>query len=90
MRTRTYAAGIMAAAVLAGAAYAQQPAPAPAEAPPPPDNPCNDVPETECAGVQGCVWIPGFKVASGATVLGYCRPAPKPLTARRGPVQEQR
>lgn len=46
---------------------------------------CAELPEAECASTTGCVWLPGYKVANGTEVKGYCRPAPKPLTARRPP-----
>ncbi len=74
----------------AGFAVAQQP-PAPEAAPVPPlaASPCAKLPETECGSTTGCVWLPGFKVAGGAEVPGYCRPAPKPLTARRPPSAPQ-
>ena len=84
MRTRLIAVGFVIAATAAGVALAQdkaQPAPAAAGAP----SPCTDLVEAECANMAGCVWLPGYKVATGATVMGYCRAAPKPLTARRGP-----
>jgi hypothetical protein len=67
----------------AGVAPAQEPKPATDVAP---ANPCVDLAEPECGGIAGCVWLPGYEVASGAKVAGYCRPAPKPLTARRPPV----
>ena len=50
---------------------------------------CANLPEADCGAASGCVWLPGYKVASGETVAGYCRPAPKPLTARRRPTVEQ-
>ena len=87
MRNRLIAVGFVIAATAAGVALAQdnnQPAPPPAAAPIIP-SPCTDLVEAECTNLAGCVWLPGYKVATGATVLGYCRAAPKPLTARRGP-----
>jgi hypothetical protein len=46
---------------------------------------CTGVVEADCGTTAGCVWLPGFKVPTGEEVKGYCRPAPKPLTARRPP-----
>ncbi len=46
-------------------------------------NPCLGVEEAKCGTVQGCVWLPGYKVKDAPDVVGYCRTAPKPLTARR-------
>jgi hypothetical protein len=46
---------------------------------------CAPLVETDCVANTACVWLPGYKVASGQEVVGYCRPAPKPLTARRPP-----
>lgn len=83
MRTRLIAAVFVIATTAAGVALAQDKEAAPAAAPVP--SPCTDLPEADCGGVAGCVWLPGYKVATGATVMGYCRPAPKPLTARRKP-----
>ncbi|MEQ1694920.1 MAG: hypothetical protein ABL901_03675 [Hyphomicrobiaceae bacterium] len=83
MRNRLIAAVFVIAATAAGVALAQDKEAAPAAAPAP--SPCTDLVEAECANVAGCVWLPGYKVATGATVMGYCRPAPKPLTARRKP-----
>jgi hypothetical protein len=86
LRNRLIAVGFVIAATAAGVALAQdnnQPAP-PAAAPVIP-SPCTDLVEAECTNLAGCVWLPGYKVATGATVMGYCRAAPKPLTARRGP-----
>jgi hypothetical protein len=83
LRTRLIAVGFVIAATAAGVAWAQDKEAAPVAAPTP--SPCTDLPEAECGGMAGCVWLPGYKVATGATVMGYCRPAPKPLTARRGP-----
>lgn len=75
-------AGFAAAASLTGVATAQN-------TPPPattgPVSACTSLPEADCTTVAGCVWLPGYKVASGEEVKGYCRPAPKPLTARRPP-----
>ena len=51
---------------------------------------CTSKPETECGATAGCAWLPGYKVANGAEVPGYCRAAPKPLTARRGPQAQGR
>lgn len=87
MRTRLIAVGFVIAATAAGVALAQdnnQPTP-PTTAAPVVPSPCTDLVEAECGNLAGCVWLPGYKVATGATVTGYCRPAPKPLTARRGP-----
>ena len=49
----------------------------------PAPGPCTGVPEAKCAATAGCVWLPGYKVKGGADVVGYCRPAPKPLTSRK-------
>jgi hypothetical protein len=49
---------------------------------------CMKLPEADCGATSGCVWLPGYKVASGEEVPGYCRSAPKPLTARRRPTVE--
>jgi hypothetical protein len=76
--------------VAASVAQEQRPdAAAPAASPTAPVNACADLPEGQCVGIEGCVWLPGFKVANGTEVPGYCRPAPKPLTARRRPATEQ-
>ena len=48
---------------------------------------CTNLPEADCGTVAGCVWLPGYPVPGGTDVQGYCRPAPKPLTARRRPSQ---
>ena len=45
---------------------------------------CKSKPESECGATEGCVWIAGYRVANGQQVPGYCRPAPKDLTAKRG------
>lgn len=45
---------------------------------------CRPKSEADCGITEGCVWIPGFKVPSGAQVPGYCRPAPRDFKARRG------
>ena len=50
---------------------------------------CTNQPEADCATVSGCVWLPGYPVPGGTEVKGYCRPAPKPLTARRQPSSAQ-
>lgn len=49
---------------------------------------CTNLPEADCATVSGCVWLQGYPVPGGNDVKGYCRPAPKPLTARRPPSRE--
>jgi hypothetical protein len=87
VRNLVVALGLVVAAGFAGhIASAQDQKPVdPAPAAETPANPCLDRVEAECAGVAGCVWLPGYTVASGAEVKGYCRPAPKPLTARRRP-----
>ena len=46
---------------------------------------CSKLAEADCANASGCVWLPGYPVAGGGEVKGYCRPAPKPLNARRTP-----
>ena len=56
-----------------------------ADVPTPPANACANQIEADCATATGCVWLPGYTVAGGSQVKGYCRPAPKALTARRGP-----
>ena len=48
---------------------------------------CTNVSEADCGTIAGCVWLPGYPVPGGTDVKGYCRPAPKPLTARRPPSQ---
>ena len=73
----------------AGLGLAAVGAPAQVAAPRAPASQCMNVPETQCGAVPGCVWLPGFKVANGTEVPGFCRPAPKPLTARRPPTAEQ-
>ena len=45
---------------------------------------CRSKSEADCGITEGCVWIPGFKVANGTVVPGYCRPAPRDYKARRG------
>ena len=75
--------GFLAAGGIACAVAQEQP---PGAAPP---NPCLNKVEGQCGAVAGCVWLPGYKVASGAEVAGYCRPAPKSLSARRPPVAEK-
>ena len=45
---------------------------------------CTGKAETDCGATAGCAWLPGYKVANGVEVPGYCRAAPKPLTAKRG------
>lgn len=45
---------------------------------------CTGKLETDCGVTAGCAWLPGYKVANGVEVPGYCRAAPKPLSARRG------
>lgn len=82
MRIRMIAGVAVLGMAAAGVAVAQNTAD---PAPPATPSPCTDLPEPDCAALAGCVWLPGYKVATGATVMGYCRPAPKPLTARRGP-----
>jgi hypothetical protein len=87
VRKLVIALGLAVAAGVAGhVASAQDQKPAePAPAAEAPANPCLNMVEAECGGIAGCVWLPGYVVASGAEVKGYCRPAPKPLTARRRP-----
>ena len=75
---------LVAAGIAAAVAVAQE---QPAGAAPP--NPCLNKVEGQCGAVAGCVWLPGYKVANGAEVAGYCRPAPKSLSARRAPVAEK-
>ena len=80
----------VAAGFTAHVAPAQNAEPAPtAAAPATPAAECAKLAEADCGGTSGCVWLPGYKVASGEAVAGYCRPAPKPLTARRRPTVEQ-
>ena len=70
---------------------AQAPAPAPKGAPQTAPqmapqaalSPCTGVAEAKCATVTGCVWLPGYKIKNAPDVAGYCRPAPKSLSARR-------
>lgn len=84
MRLSIAALGLVTAAVTAASlapAQENKPAPAPQVA----ASTCANLPENECGSTGGCVWLPGYKVAGGAEVAGYCRPAPKPLTARRPP-----
>jgi hypothetical protein len=94
MRKSILAVGLVVATLAAaGLAPAQESKPA-ETAPVPPTSPvaaspCAKLPETECGSTTGCVWLPGYKVAGGAEVAGYCRPAPKPLTARRPPSGSQ-
>ena len=68
--------------VLAGSAWAQTP-PAATPVVPAVVNPCTGVEEGKCGTVPGCVWLPGYKIKGAPDVVGYCRTAPKPLTARR-------
>jgi hypothetical protein len=73
-------------ALAAGAAHAQTPpapAAAPPAAPPPTANACMGLDQAKCPTISGCAWLPGYKVKGGTDVPGYCRTAPKPLTARR-------
>lgn len=88
MRKFSIALGVIAAVGVA-ASIAQEQKPDAAASPTAPVNACTNLPEGQCVGIEGCVWLPGFKVANGTEVPGYCRPAPKPLTARRKPVTEQ-
>lgn len=88
MRLSIAALGLVAAVVTAASwapAQETKSAPAPQAA----AATCANVAENECGSTAGCVWLPGYKVAGGAEVAGYCRPAPKPLTARRPPAQAQ-
>ena len=88
MRWSIAGVGLVAAVVTTvGLTRAQETKPAPA--PQTAASTCAKLPETECGSTTGCVWLPGYKVAGGAEVAGYCRPAPKPLTARRPPAQAQ-
>jgi hypothetical protein len=43
---------------------------------------CTPLLEAGCVANTACVWLPGYKVANGTEVPGYCRTAPKPLTRR--------
>ena len=91
---------LIALALAAGASFAAHVAPAqvtkPAAAAPeaaqvaaPAAAPvCLNLAEADCGAASGCVWLPGYEVAGGQKVAGYCRPAPKPLTARRRPTVE--
>jgi len=45
---------------------------------------CKSKPESECGATEGCIWIAGYIVGNGVQVPGYCRPAAKDLTAKRG------
>jgi hypothetical protein len=59
---------------------------APAPTPPPLEavvNPCTGTDEAKCGTLAACTWLPGFKIQGAADVPGYCRTAPKSLTARR-------
>ena len=87
---RLIALGFVATAGLAGVALAQSRTPDVTSTPiQVAAATCAELPETECASTAGCVWLPGYKVANGTEVKGYCRPAPKPLTARRPPAAPQ-
>lgn len=46
-------------------------------------NQCANLAEADCAGKQGCVWLPGYRIANGAEVPGYCRPTARSINARR-------
>ena len=90
MRSLVVALGVLAAiTVAAGVAPAQDPKPAaaPAAGAPvtAPVSVCTNLAEPDCGTTAGCVWLPGYKVASGEEIKGYCRPAPKPINARRAP-----
>jgi hypothetical protein len=43
---------------------------------------CTPLTEPDCVANTTCVWLPGYKVANGTEVPGYCRTAPKPLSRR--------
>ena len=45
---------------------------------------CTGIDEASCGRIDGCTWLPGFKVQGASDVQGYCRPAPRSLKARRG------
>jgi len=83
-KSPTLIAIVAAFAATASAAIAQTPpsggrtSDKPAEA-----DVCAKLPEADCAAKAGCSWLPGFKVAGGAEVPGYCRPAPRSIKARR-------
>jgi hypothetical protein len=46
-------------------------------------NPCTGSDEAKCGTLATCTWLPGFKIKGAADVPGYCRTAPKSLSARR-------
>lgn len=77
----------IAAIIVAGLGFAnaqQQPnAPGSTTESPAAANVCAKLSEADCAAKEGCSWLPGFKVAGGAEVPGYCRPAPRSINARR-------
>jgi hypothetical protein len=90
VRKSILALGLASAGLLiAHLASAQVPPPAAAPSTPvvdPVAATCQPLAEAECSTNTTCVWLPGYKVANGTEVPGYCRAAPKPLTARRPPV----
>jgi hypothetical protein len=59
-------------------------------APPASANVCANLKEVECNGKRGCSWLPGYRIAGGAEVPGYCRPAPRSINARRPGSEPQR
>ncbi len=70
-------------AVVSLPALAQTTAPAPAPPLEAAVNPCTGSDEAKCGTLATCTWLPGFKIQGAADVPGYCRTAPKSLTARR-------
>jgi hypothetical protein len=75
-------AGALAASALSATANAQTTPPTPAP-PVAAVNPCTGADEAKCGTIAACAWLPGYKVKGAPDVPGYCRTAPKPLTARR-------
>jgi hypothetical protein len=84
LRIRIGITAVMAStlAVLSLPALAQT-ASAPAPTPDAAANPCTGTDEAKCGTLATCTWLPGFKIKGAADVPGYCRTAPKSLTARR-------
>ncbi|NJM54888.1 MAG: hypothetical protein HC841_02230 [Verrucomicrobiae bacterium] len=74
----TFAGATLAMAQAPSAPAGDRPANNPAEA-----NVCAKLSEVDCSAKAGCSWLPGFKVAGGTDVPGYCRPAPRSIKARR-------
>ena len=83
VRKLVIALGLAAAAGLSAQVAPAQENTAAAPAPAPAANVCTGKVEAECGNTTGCSWLQGYKVANGVEVPGYCRLAPKPLTARR-------